>query len=73
MNATKNVGIRGFLVSVHQVMRKCSKRGCRCNKGLLHGPYWVARIRTQSGRRQEVHLGKQLDDTLTKFRQIAQS
>jgi hypothetical protein len=73
MQNVTNVPLVGFLVSFHQVMRRCSKKGCRCSRGLFHGPYWVARIRTASRKRRTVHLGKQLGPKLTKLRQIAQS
>lgn len=65
--------LNGYLVSFHQVMRRCSKKGCRCSKGLFHGPYWVARLRNAHGDRKTLHIGKQLPPILTRLRQLAQS
>ena len=42
----------GSLSATHQ---RCGKRGCRCSRGELHGPYW-SRFWRESGRRRRQYV-----------------
>jgi hypothetical protein len=40
---------------------KCGKKGCRCTRGELHGPYWYAYYR-ENGRMRCEYMGKSLPE-----------
>lgn len=40
-------------------MVRCGKKGCRCKRGGLHGPYWYA-YWTESGKTRSEYVGKKL-------------
>ncbi|MFZ2444840.1 MAG: DUF6788 family protein [Syntrophobacteraceae bacterium] len=40
---------------------RCGKKGCRCARGELHGPYWYAYYR-ENGRMRCEYLGKSLPE-----------
>jgi hypothetical protein len=73
MKKTPKVWMHNFAFSIGQCMIKCGKRGCRCTKGLMHGPYWYARFRTSNGHRTAKYLGKQLPQAIAELRDIAKN
>lgn len=40
----------------YQQYRRCGRRGCKCQRGLGHGPYWYCRMETGRVR----YVGKEL-------------
>lgn len=42
-----------------QEMVRCGKKGCKCSRGELHGPYWYA-YWSESGKTKSEYLGKHL-------------
>lgn len=40
---------------------KCGKKGCRCGRGELHGPYWYAYYR-ENGRMRCEYIGKSMPE-----------
>lgn len=42
----------------HEMVR-CGKKGCRCARGELHGPYWYA-YWTEGGKTRSQYVGKKL-------------
>jgi len=38
---------------------RCGKKGCKCEKGELHGPYWYG-YRRQKGKLKSHYIGKEL-------------
>lgn len=40
-------------------MVRCGKKGCKCAKGELHGPYWYA-YWTEGGKTRSQYVGKEL-------------
>ena len=50
------------------VKTRCGKKGCKCAKGELHGPYWYACFR-ENGVNKRKYVGKTLPDgeALLKF------
>jgi len=38
---------------------KCGKKGCKCERGELHGPYWYRYYR-EGGKLKSVYIGKEL-------------
>lgn len=38
---------------------RCGKKGCRCTRGELHGPYWYA-YWTEGGKTRSEYVGKNL-------------
>jgi hypothetical protein len=40
-------------------MVRCGKKGCRCSRGELHGPYWYA-YWTEGGKTRSEYVGKEL-------------
>jgi hypothetical protein len=40
-------------------MVRCGKKGCRCSRGELHGPYWYA-YWTEDGKTRSEYVGKKL-------------
>lgn len=36
---------------------RCGKPGCRCERGVLHGPYWY-RYQRVNGKLKRTYLGK---------------
>jgi hypothetical protein len=63
--------ISGFRCSFFQQMIRCSNKSCRCRQGLLHGPYWYARVYLASGKRRNVYIGKQLPADVAHLRTLA--
>jgi hypothetical protein len=51
-----------------QEMVRCGKKGCRCTRGELHGPYWYA-YWTEGGRTRSEYVGKHLPDPQKRPRQ----
>lgn len=45
-----------------QVMVRCGKKGCRCSRGELHGPYWYA-YWAEGGRTRSEYIGKHPPET----------
>ena len=43
---------------------KCGKKGCRCTRGELHGPYWYAYYR-ENGRMRCEYMGKSLPESVS--------
>lgn len=39
-------------------MVRCGKKGCRCARGELHGPYWYA-YWTEGGKTKSQYVGKE--------------
>jgi hypothetical protein len=66
----RNILLGNFRLSIFQCMTRCGRGGCRCKKGLMHGPYWYARFTGESGRRRTVYLGSQLPKELAKLRDL---
>jgi len=50
-----------------QEMVRCGKKGCRCARGELHGPYWYA-YWTEGGKTRSEYVGKHLPESLKKSR-----
>lgn len=48
-------------VTYYQQGRKCSKPGCKCSDGKLHGPYWYSRNHTTG---KVKYLGRELPEAL---------
>ncbi len=43
-------------------MVRCGKKGCKCARGELHGPYWYA-YWTEGGKTKSEYVGKELPKT----------
>lgn len=71
MKTKSKVFLDSTTVTLVQAMSRCGKKKCRCVQGLLHGPYWYARFRCQSGRRTTKYLGKQLPKMFADLRELA--
>jgi len=48
-------------------MVRCGKKGCRCSRGELHGPYWYA-YWTEGGKTKSEYVGKNLPEPQKKSR-----
>jgi hypothetical protein len=48
-------------------MVRCGKKGCKCARGELHGPYWYA-YWTEGGKTRSEYIGKHLPDSQEKSR-----
>jgi len=43
----------------HEVLRKCGKKSCKCNRGIKHGPYPALSVNRQG--RQKIVMIKKAD------------
>lgn len=50
-----------------QEMVRCGKKGCKCSKGELHGPYWYA-YWSVGGKTKSEYVGKHLPESQEKSR-----
>ena len=48
-------------------MVRCGKKGCKCSRGELHGPYWYA-YWSVGGKTKSEYIGKHLRETQEKSR-----
>jgi hypothetical protein len=48
-------------------MVRCGKKGCKCSKGELHGPYWYA-YWSEGGKTKSEYIGKHLPEAQEKIR-----
>lgn len=48
-------------------MVRCGKKGCKCAKGELHGPYWYA-YWSEGGKTKSEYIGKHLPKSQEKSR-----
>jgi hypothetical protein len=53
--------LRGSVISQH---RRCSKPGCRCAQGELHGPYLYLSLGRGAGRPRLVYVPAELADVV---------
>ena|SRR5215207_69397 len=49
-------------------MVRCGKKGCKCSRGELHGPYWYA-YWSEGGKTKSEYIGKNLPEIQEKPRQ----
>jgi hypothetical protein len=50
-----------------QEMVRCGKKGCKCSRGELHGPYWYA-YWSEDGKTKSEYIGKSPPKSQEKFR-----
>jgi len=50
--------------SLHIEFKRCGRRGCRCRRGLLHGPYLYRHWREQGRQRKAYVPMNRLAETL---------
>jgi hypothetical protein len=50
--------------SLHLEFKKCGRANCRCQRGLLHGPYLYRHWREHGRQRKEFVPMKRLDEVL---------
>jgi len=44
---------------------RCGKKGCKCNEGKLHGPYWYA-YWSEGVKTRSQYVGKKLPEQIVK-------
>ena len=49
------------LTSYYLIGTTCGKKGCKCSRGELHGPYWYS-YRQENGKAGYKYVGKNLPD-----------
>jgi len=62
--ASKKDASNSFAGTLYQKPVRCGKKGCKCNNGQLHGPYWYLKL--PNGK--EKYLGKTLPDDFHQIR-----